>query len=658
MIVELGHLALLLALLVAVTQTVIPLVGASMRWTAWMKVGSVCALLQFVLVLASYCALTLAFLRSDFSVALVAGHSHVAKPLLYKLSGVWGNHEGSMLLWVLMVALFGAAAATFGDKLPATLKARVLAVQAAIGVAFLTFVLFSSNPFLRLELPPFSGRDLNPLLQDPGLAFHPPFLYLGYVGLSLTFSFAVAALLEGRVDAAWARWVRPWTLASWVFLTIGIAMGSWWAYYELGWGGWWFWDPVENASFIPWLFATALLHSAIVSERRECLKSWTVLLAILAFSFSLIGTFIVRSGVLTSVHAFASDPTRGVFILAILTVFSCGALTLFALRADLMRPKGAFAPISRESAVVMNNILLVVAALVVVIGTFWPLVAEIGFGRVLSVGPQYFDSAFTPFMVALAAILPAGAMLPWKRGILPRSARGLAIPLGASLVCAATVWHLQTGRALLAPVGIALSTWILLGSMTDLYRMLPVRRIGRIRALGHLAHIPGSHWAKCVAHCGFGLMIMGLSAITAWEIEDIRRAQPGDSFVVGEYSFVFRGVSTDSGPNFRATTGIFAVFRDGKQVANLRPEKRYYPVAGMQTTEAAIEMGLARDIYLVLGDERGDGFWTVRTYIKPLANWIWLGALIMSLGGLISLLDRRYRTAASAMRARVLPTAS
>ena len=405
MIAEIGHFALILAFAVALFQMIVPMIGAARGLGGWIDSARPAAIAQFGLIGISFAALTAAFVTSDFSVLLVYENSHTAKPMLYKITGVWGNHEGSMLLWVLILALFGAAAAVFDANLPPRLRARVLSVQASIGAAFLAFILFTSNPFTRLANPPFNGRDLNPLLQDPGLAFHPPFLYLGYVGLSMAFSFAVAALIEGRVDAAWARWVRPWTLAAWVFLTIGIALGSWWAYYELGWGGFWFWDPVENASFMPWLLATALLHSAIVVEKREVLKSWTILLAIMAFGFSLIGTFIVRSGVITSVHSFASDPTRGVFILGILAAFVGGALTLFTARAGAMTARGVFAPVSREGALLLNNLLLAVAAFVVFIGTIWPLVAEMAWNRKLSVGAPFFNQAFTPFMVALAIAL-------------------------------------------------------------------------------------------------------------------------------------------------------------------------------------------------------------------------------------------------------------
>ncbi|HRK41604.1 MAG TPA: heme lyase CcmF/NrfE family subunit, partial [Gemmobacter sp.] len=468
MIVELGHFALVLALGVALLQSVLPLIGAWRRWPAWMSVAEPAAIVQLLLVAVAFGALTYAFVTSDFSLRLVVLNSHTDKPMLYKISGVWGNHEGSLLLWVLILAGFGACAALFGSNLPQTLRARVLGVQGLIGLAFLAFLLFTSNPFLRLEVPPFNGDDLNPLLQDPGLAFHPPFLYLGYVGLSMAFSFAVAALLEGRVDAAWGRWVRPWTLAAWVFLTIGIALGSWWAYYELGWGGFWFWDPVENASFMPWLFAAALLHSAIVVEKRESLKAWTVLLAIMAFGFSLIGTFIVRSGVITSVHSFASDPERGVFILMILGAFTGGALLLFALRASAMEAKGVFGMISRESALVANNLLLAVSSFVVFVGTMWPLVAELLWDRKLSVGPPFFDAAFSPFMVALALLLPVGAMLGWKRAQPGRILRQLTPLAILSVALAGLLFAIQTGSSALVPVGGALGLWVVGGALIDL----------------------------------------------------------------------------------------------------------------------------------------------------------------------------------------------
>jgi cytochrome c-type biogenesis protein CcmF len=648
MIVELGHFALVLAFAIALVQAVVPLVGAHRGWPGWMHAALPMANAQFLLVAFSFAALTWAFIVSDFSVALVVANSHTAKPMIYKISGVWGNHEGSMLLWVLILTLFGACAAWFGANLRESFRARVLAVQSAITAAFMAFTLFTSNPFDRMVIPPLEGQDLNPLLQDPGLAFHPPFLYLGYVGLSMAFSFAVAALIEGRVDAAWGRWVRPWTLAAWVFLTIGIALGSWWAYYELGWGGFWFWDPVENASLMPWLFAAALLHSAIVVEKREALKSWTILLAILAFGFSLIGTFIVRSGLLTSVHAFAMDPDRGVFILMILAVFMGGALTLFALRAQAMEAKGVFATVSRESALVMNNVLLAVSSFVVFVGTMWPLVAEMLFDRVLSVGPPFFNIAFSPFFVALAAILPIGAMLPWKRGDLARAAQPLMGILALSLAGGALVWAMQTGRSALGPLGVVLGLWVVLGSGADLWA-----RTGRgalAARLARLGRLPRADWGKATAHAGLGITIFAIAGMLAWEREDIRVVQPGETFAFTNYEITLRDVQRVEGPNFISTMAFLDVTRDGRPLPTITPERRFYPAAGMPTTEAGIHYGFWRDLYLVLGDSQSGGGWAIRSYHKPFANWLWGGCIIMALGGLLSLSDRRYRVAAGARR--------
>ena len=644
MIAELGHFALILALAVALFQTLVPMLGAARGWPAWMEAARPAALAQFGLLGISFAALTVAFVTSDFSVALVYDNSHSTKPMIYKVTGVWGNHEGSMLLWVLIVALFGAAAASFGEHLPPGLRARVLSVQGAIGAAFLAFIIFTSNPFLRIDMPAFDGRDLNPLLQDPGLAFHPPFLYLGYVGLSMSFSFAVAALIEGRVDAAWARWVRPWTLAAWVFLTIGIALGSWCAYYELGWGGFWFWDPVENASFMPWLLATALLHSAIVVEKREVLKSWTILLAIIAFGFSLIGTFIVRSGVITSVHSFASDPTRGVFILAILAAFVGGALTLYAARAGAMQAKGVFAPVSREGALLLNNLLLAVAAFVVFIGTIWPLVAEMAWGRKLSVGAPFFEQAFTPFMIALAIALPIGAVLPWKRGRIGRAASSMGPALALALAVAALVFAVSTGHSALAVIGAALGSWLVAGAALDLWQRAArdTRRLGRL---------PRADWGRAIAHGGLGVTFIGVSLLMAWSVEDIRVAREGETFHVAGYDITLIDVREVQGPNYISTTADMRVEKNGRQIAVLQPEKRVYPVQAMPTTEAAIRSSFTGDIYLVIGDEQEGGGWAVRSYIKPFAFWIWLGSGLMALGGLVSLSDRRWRVAATARRA-------
>ena len=651
MIVELGHFALIAAFAVAIAQTVVPLVGAHKGWSDWMALGRPAASLQFWLVLFSFGALTYAFVTSDFSLQLVVMNSHTDKPMLYKISGVWGNHEGSLLLWVVILALFGATAAWFGNQLPPTLRARVLGVQGSISVAFLAFILFTSNPFLRLEFPPFNGEDLNPLLQDPGLAFHPPFLYLGYVGLSMAYSFAVAALLEGRVDAAWGRWVRPWTLAAWLFLTVGIALGSWWAYYELGWGGFWFWDPVENASFMPWLIAAALLHSAIVVEKREALKSWTILLAILAFGFSLIGTFIVRSGVLTSVHAFANDPERGVYILGILVFFTGGALLLFAIRGGAMEAKGVFSTVSRESALVFNNVLLAVSCFVVFIGTMWPLIAEMAFDRKLSVGPPFFNAAFTPFVIGLAALLPLGAVLPWKRADAVRAMKPLWYALALAVFVGALVWAMQTGRSAGAPLGAGLGVWLVVGAGVDLY--LRTGQKGSLsQRFGRVVRLPRADWGKAVAHAGFGITIFGVAGLMAWEQEDIRVLQVGESLTVGKYEVVLEDVSRVEGPNYLSTMARMHVYEEGRDIGVLFPEKRIYPVAAMPTTEAGIDNGFWRDVYAVIGDPQQGGGWAVRVYIKPFANWIWGGAIIMSLGGLLSLSDRRYRVAAGARRRR------
>ena len=674
MITELGHFALILAALIGVAQMVVPLVGAHKGWRGWMAVGDPAAVVQLVLVGFSFAALTYAFVISDFSLKLVFENSHTDKPMLYKVTGVWGNHEGSMLLWLLILVLFGACASWFGGNLPATLRARVLGVQAAVSVAFYGFILFTSNPFIRLEFPPFDGRDLNPLLQDPGLAFHPPFLYLGYVGLSMAFSFAIAALLEGRVDAAWGRWVRPWTLAAWVFLTIGIALGSWWAYYELGWGGFWFWDPVENASFMPWLLAAALLHSAIVVEKRESLKAWTILLAILAFGFSLLGTFIVRSGVLTSVHAFANDPERGVFILMILAFFLGGGLLLFALRASTMEAKGVFSTVSRETALVANNVLLAVSCFVVFIGTIWPLIVELAsaqeFWRMagsdvrnplyamglfdrpeqVSVGAPFFNAAFSPFFVVLSLILPVGAVLSWKRGSLSKAVKPMVPVAILAVALGGLTFAMQTGRTAMGPIGVVLGVWVVGGAMMDIWLRTGRGNLGN--RLARLTRLPRADWGKFTAHSGLGVSVFAIAALLAWESEDIRVAQVGDRWQVGIHEIELVEVVNVQGPNYVGQGADMLVYRNGREVGHLFPEKRMYPVAQMPTTEAGISNGVLRDVYVVLGDPQNNGGWAVRTYIKPFANWIWGGAMLMALGGFISLSDRRLRVAAGAEKAK------
>ena len=653
MLNEIGHFSLLLAFCVALIQATIPLYGAHKGRIDLMAIAESAANLQFALLLAAFSALTHAFVTSDFSVKLVVLNSHSLKPMLYKITGVWGNHEGSMLLWVLILSLFGASASWFGANLPVILKTRVLSVQGAIGVAFLAFIIFTSNPFERVQIPPFDGQDLNPLLQDPGLAFHPPFLYLGYVGLSMAFSFAVAALIEGKIDAAWGRWVRPWTLAAWIFLTIGIALGSWWAYYELGWGGFWFWDPVENASFMPWLLAAALLHSAIVVEKRETLKSWTILLAILAFGFSLIGTFIVRSGVLTSVHAFANDPERGFFILIILGFFMGGALILFSFRSGAMESHSVFSLASRETALISNNVLLAVSAFVVFLGTIWPLVAELFFDRKLSVGPPFFNAAFTPFMILLGFLLPLGSNLSWKRASIMKTVNKFLAVFALCICFSGFIWSIQTGQSLIGPIGVFLGSWIVMGAIIDL-----LSKLGNSRSMRRLIFLPRADFGKFFAHAGLGVTMFAIAALSSWEKEDIRVVSIGSSWNVGSYELKLDDVVEVRGPNYFSTMGIIPVSKEGSELITLRPEKRNYPIAQMPTTEAAIDYRISRDLYVVLGDQQSENAWTVRTYLKPFANWIWGGCAMMALGGILSLTDRRLRIAAGSKREKSLGQAT
>ena len=648
MINELGHFALILAFAVSIAQSVIPMWGAYKGYAEPMRFAQPAAITAFLLVGLSFAALTVAFLNSDFSNRVVAANSHSLKPMLYKISGVWGNHEGSMLLWVLILTLFGGLVAALGKAIPQELKARALSVQGMVGVAFLAFILFTSNPFDRLPFPPEDGSGLNPLLQDPGLAFHPPVLYLGYVGLSMPFSFAVAALIEGKVDAGWARWVRPWALAAWSALTIGIALGSYWAYYELGWGGWWFWDPVENASFMPWLVATALLHSVIVVEKRGTLQSWTILLAIIGFSLSLIGTFIVRSGIITSVHAFANDPERGVFILAMLGVAMGGSLILYAWRAPQLRSDAVFAVMSRESALVLNNLLMSVSCAVVFIGTLYPLLVELATSgkSKISVGAPFFDLAFAPLMVLVLLVMPIGAALPWKRGDLPKAMTRIWPAVLLAFCAGAVAFALRSDGPILAPFAIALAFWAIFGVIADLGERVKLGRAPASETLRRLVNLPRSAWGQAVAHTGFGLTAFGVAAVTAWNAEDIRTAQEGDLIPIAGYEIRFDGVTRERGPNFRVDVGRFTIMVDGVAVDTIASEKRFYPVQRANTTEAGIRASLIEDVYVSLGDKQTDGSWAVRSYVKPFANWIWLGALIMTLGGLLSLSDRRHRVGA------------
>ena len=573
MIIELGHFALILALAVALVQMLLPAWGAHLGDARLMAVAPPAALAQLTLLTFSFLSLTHAFITSDFSVETVWANSHSAKPLIYKFSGVWGNHEGSMLLWVLILAAFGAAVALFGRNLPDILRANVLAVQAAIAVTFLVFIVFASSPFGRIP-PQAEGRGLNPILQDPALAFHPPFLYAGYVGLSMAFSFAIAALIEGRTDAAWARWVRPWTLAAWMCLTLGIAMGSWWAYYELGWGGWWFWDPVENASFMPWLAATALLHSALVMEKREALKVWTILLAILAFSLSLMGTFLVRSGVLTSVHAFAVDPRRGVFILAILTLLIGGALALYAWRAPQLRQGGLFAPISREGGLVLNNVLLTTACATVFIGTLYPLALEAVTGAKISVGAPYFNLTFGPLMVPLLLAMPLGPLLAWKRGDLLGAVQRLAAAIALSLLAAVFALALQWRGPWLAPFGIAVGAWVIAGAVSEWATRVKLVTAGRSEIFRRACGLPRAAYGGMLAHVGIGVTVVGIVATSAWRVEHVVVLQQGERASIAGYELIFRGVAPRRGPNYQEVVGLLAVSRDGEPVTELSPSKR------------------------------------------------------------------------------------
>ena len=660
MIPEIGHYALWLALAVAAVQMVMPLIGAARNDAALMEAGRSAALAQFGFIALAFACLTQSYIASDFSVRTVAENSNSAMPLLYKFTATWGNHEGSMVLWMLILSLFGACVAVFGRNLPPPLRARVLSVQAMIGVAFLAFIVLTSNPFVRLNPAPADGNDLNPLLQDPGLAFHPPFLYLGYVGLSTTFSFAIAALIEGRVDPAWARWVRPWTLAAWSALTIGIAMGSWWAYYELGWGGWWFWDPVENASFMPWLVGTALLHSAIVAEKRDALKTWTILLAILAFALSLIGTFLVRSGVLTSVHAFAVDPARGLFILMILVVAIGGPLALYAWRAPGLKTGGLFALISREGAMVLNNLFLTVACAAVFLGTLYPLFADTVSGTKVSVGPPYFNIVFVPLMIPLTIAMIIAPLIPWKRGDLGTALARLWPAFAVAAAAAVSVLVYIGGTAVLAAFGIALAAWVAMGALVELAERVRLFRVPAGESLTRAAGLPRAAWGMTIAHFGVGIFIAGVTASSAWQTEKVQLVRPGETVDVAGYNFTFKGAVEEQGPNYVARRGTFEVTRNGRPVATLYPAKRFYPVQRQTTTEAAIHTLWIADLYAVIGDpdegsrengaaafpSRNDGAWAARLYYNPLVPWIWLGAIIMAFGGGLSLTDRRHRVGA------------
>jgi len=639
MIAEIGLFSLILALLVASLQGIVPLVGAARYRLPWIKVARPAALMQFVLVLLSYACLTSAFINHDFSLAYVAQNSNSNLPLIYLISGVWGAHEGFLLLWALILAIWSGGVAVFSKSVPDRMVARVLGVMGLVSVGFLLFILFTSNPFERQFPVPIDGRDLNPLLQDPGLAIHPPMLYMGYVGFSVAFAFAIAALLGGRLDSAWARWSRPWTLAAWVFLTAGIALGSWWAYYELGWGGWWFWDPVENASFMPWLVGTALIHSLAATEKRGVFKAWTVLLAVFAFSLSLLGTFLVRSGVLTSVHAFATDPTRGLFILIFLGIVVGGSLALYAWRAPSIRSSGGFNLVSREAALLLNNVLLVVSAATILLGTLYPLVIDaLGMGK-LSVGPPYFNAVFIPITAPLALLLGLGAMLRWKKDNLAR----LIEPLGAGFIIALVLgltWPLlMQSYSIAAALGGTLGLWTIMSALSGIWAR--TRSGNRLRSM---IRIPRSVFGMTMAHLGIGVFVIGVTFTSIYSIEKDLRMAPGETYKISNYVFRFDGVEKSNGPNYTADTGKITVLEKQQTVASLSPEKRVYLVQQMPMTEASIDAGVTRDLYVALGEPLEDGkSWAVRLYYKPYIRWIWFGGLIMVIGGLLSATDKRYR---------------
>lgn len=646
MIAESGHYALVLALGLALIQSIVPLIGARLRDVALMNVARSTALAQLLFVGASFVALVMLHVNSDFSVANVYENSHSMKPLLYKITGVWGNHEGSMLLWVLILALFGGLVAAFGNNLPLSLRAHVLAVQAWIASAFYLFILVTSNPFLRLTNPPIEGRDLNPVLQDIGLAVHPPMLYLGYVGFSISFSFAIAALLEGRIDAAWARWVRPWTLVAWIFLTLGIAMGSYWAYYELGWGGWWFWDPVENASLMPWLAGTALLHSAVVMEKRNALKVWTILLSILTFSLSLLGTFLVRSGVITSVHAFATDPTRGVFILLILCLFIGGSLSLFAGRATTLKQGGLFAPISREGALVLNNLLLTVACAVVLFGTLYPLAMEMLADFKMSVGAPFYNLTFAPLFAMLLLAVPFGPMLAWKRGDLLGVTQRLLAAGVAGLVVVAIAWGWARGGSALAPLAIGLGIFVIAGAVTDIVERTGLVRLPFATVRQRARGLPRSAWGTTFAHAGLGVALIGIVCETTWNSEYLATMKQNDVAHIAGFDVKLDGLLQRQGPNYREMVAEFSVSRDGERLSVMTPSKRSFTTRGSSTTEAALLTRGASQLYISLGDANAEGAIAVRIYHKPLVLLIWWGPVLMAFGGMLSLSDRRLRVGA------------
>jgi cytochrome c-type biogenesis protein CcmF len=645
MIPEIGQLALVLALCIALAQGTLPLIGAARGDTAWMALARPAARGQLVFVAIAFACVTNAFVTNDFSVANVANNSNSTLPLPYRIAAVWGSHEGSLLLWTLMLAGWMVAVTVFSRQLPQEIVARVLGVMGLVSVGFLAFMLFTSNPFERLLPAPADGRDLNPLLQDPGMIFHPPMLYMGYVGFSVAFAFAIAALLSGRLDATWARWSRPWTTAAWVSLTLGIALGSAWAYYELGWGGWWFWDPVENASFMPWLVGTALIHSLAVTEKRGSFKAWTVLLAIFTFALSLLGTFLVRSGVLTSVHAFATDPKRGIFILAFLTLVIGGALALFAWRAQRVGAGGRFELLSRESLLLTNNVLLVAAAGSVLLGTLYPVALDaLGLGKI-SVGPPYFDTVFVPLMAPALFLMGVGPIARWKKASVPELAIRLRWALAASVITALLVPFAMGHWSALVGFGVWLAAWVIVTTVANLFNRMKRPETGA--SLGaRMRSAPRSYYGMLLAHLGMAVLVLGVTLVKGYETEKDVRMAPGDTVEVGGYAFRLMSVHDVEGPNYVAARATIAVVRNGRTVAMLFPERRLYTVQNMAMSEAAIDAGVFRHLYVALSDAVGPASWIVRVHYKPFVSWIWGGCLLMALGGILAASDRRYRLAA------------
>jgi cytochrome c-type biogenesis protein CcmF len=643
MIPELGQFALILALCLALVQATVPLIGSLNRTPSWVALARPLTYGQFVFLAIAFAALVNAFLSNDFSVLYVAQHGNTELPTIYKISAVWGAHEGSLLLWVCILSAWSVAVAALSRSLPEVLVARVLSVMAMISVGFLAFMLFTSNPFDRLLPAALDGRDLNPLLQDPGLIIHPPILYMGYFGFSVAFAFAVAALIGGKLDNAWARWSRPWTLVAWMFLTVGIVLGSWWAYYELGWGGWWFWDPVENASFMPWLAGTALIHSLAVTEKRGAFKRWTVLLALLAFSLSLLGTFLVRSGVLTSVHAFASDPARGLFILIFLMLVIGGSLFLYALRAPGISRGGGFGMLSRETLLLGNNLLLIIITALVLLGTLAPLLYDaLGWGKI-SVGFPWFNSMFVTFAPIMILLMGVAPLTRWKHQDPAELLRQLRLALAISIAAGVVVALPFASGSWSAGLATALGMWLLTTLLTSLH--LRLRNRGGIQKLfSDLAGRGGrSYYGMWVAHIGIAVFVVGVTFVTQFDIEKDVRMSPGQEIMLNDYLFRFDGVAPHEGPNYTAQRGTIRVSREGKEVAVLHPEKRTYRVQTKPMTEAGIDAGLFRDIYVSLGESVGRGDWALRLYYKPMVRWIWLGGLLMAFGGLLAASDPRYR---------------